>query len=117
MDLTVAERLQTFGVDKRQADLYLKLLKRGPKTLGQLVESFSLSRADVLDALSGLREKGMISESTDRPPRYSALPIEAALNAAVMKQAHILRRMELSRQEVADLVNSRFWQDYASDLE
>lgn len=116
MDLTVAERLRTFGVDKRQADLYLKLLKRGPETLGQLIESFSMSRAEMLDALSGLQEKGMIKESTDRPPKYSALPIEAALNAAVMKQAHYLRRMELSRQEVVDLVNSRFWHDDASDL-
>jgi sugar-specific transcriptional regulator TrmB len=117
MDVTVAERLQTFGLNERQADLYLKLLKRGSKTLGQLVELLSMSRTEVLDTLSDLREKGMIKESTDRPPKYSALPIEAALNAVVMKQAYDLRRMELSRQEVVDLVNSRFWHDYASDLE
>jgi sugar-specific transcriptional regulator TrmB len=108
MDLIVAERLQPFGVDNQQAELYLKLLKRGPKTLDQLVELFSLPRIEVLDVLSGLREKGMINESTDRPPKYSALPIEAALNAAVMKQALDLRRMELLRQEVVDLVHSRF---------
>jgi hypothetical protein len=49
----------------------------------------------------------MIKESSDRPPKYGALPIEAALNAAVMKQAYDLRRMELSKQEIVDLVNSR----------
>jgi sugar-specific transcriptional regulator TrmB len=117
MDLTVAERLQMFGVDERQADLYLKLLKQGPKTLGQLVELFGKSRTDLLDALSGLREKRMVKESADHPPKFSALPIETALDAAVMKQAHDLRRMELLKEEVIDLVNSRFQQDYASDLE
>lgn len=117
MDLAVSERLQTFGVDKRQADLYLTLFRQGSKTLGQLLELLGTSRTDVLDALNSLREKGMIKESTDRPPKYGALPIEAALNAAVMKHAQDLRRMELSKQEVVKLVNSRFQQDFASDLE
>jgi sugar-specific transcriptional regulator TrmB len=115
MDFTVAERLQMFGVDKRQAHIYLALLNQGPKTLGQIVELTGTSRTDVVDALNGLRDKGMIKESSDRPPKYSALPIEAALNAAVMKQAYDLRRMELSKQEVVDLVNSRR-PNFASDL-
>jgi len=111
MDLAVAERLEMFGVDERQADLYLRLLNQGPKTLGQLVELFGMSRTDMLAALGGLQEKGMIDESSDLPPKYGALPIEAALNAAVMKQAHDLRRMERSKQDVIDLVNSRFRED------
>jgi sugar-specific transcriptional regulator TrmB len=55
--------------------------------------------------LNGLLEKGMIEESAEMPPKYCAVPIEAALGAAVMKQAYHLRQMERSKQELVELVN------------
>jgi sugar-specific transcriptional regulator TrmB len=57
MDFTVAERLQMFGVDKRQAHIYLALLNQGRKTLGQIIELMGTSCTDVVAALNGLRTK------------------------------------------------------------
>jgi sugar-specific transcriptional regulator TrmB len=104
--MQIAKRLQTFGVSEKQANLYLLLLYKGAKTLTELTELSDAVRGDVLDTLSGLCKLGMIEESVERPTKYFAAPIETALNAAIMKHARNLRRMERSKQEIIDLVNS-----------
>jgi len=105
MEKAVVERLRTFGINEMEARLYFTLLNRGAETAGELVDETGVARADVYKALNGLFEKGMIEESAEGPTRYCAVPIEAALDAAVMKQAYHLRQMERSKQELVELVN------------
>ena len=105
MEKTLAERLGTFGIDEKQACLYLTLLSSGDKTLVELAELTEGSRTEVLNALNGLCERGMIEESVERPKKYHAVSIEAALDAAVMRHAYDLRRMERSKQEIIELIN------------
>ncbi|MGZ4870171.1 MAG: TrmB family transcriptional regulator [Halobacteriota archaeon] len=105
MEKAVIERLRTFGINEMEARLYFTLLNCGAETAGELVNVTEVARADVYKALNGLLEKGMIEESTERPTRYCAVPIETALDAAVMKQAYHLRQMERSKQELVELVN------------
>jgi sugar-specific transcriptional regulator TrmB len=105
MEKAVVERLRTFGINEMEARFYFTLLNCGAETAGGLVEVIGVARADVYKTLNGLLEKGMIEESTERPTRYCAVPIEAALDAAVMKQAYHLRQMERSKQELVELVN------------
>ena len=99
------ERLRTFGVNETEARFYFTLLNCGAETAGKLVNVTGVSRADVYKTLNGLLEKGMIEESTERPTKYCAVPIESALDAVVMKQAYQLRQMERSKQELVELVN------------
>ena len=105
MEKAVVERLRTFGINEMEARCYFTLLNCGAETAGGLVEVTDVARVDVYKTLNGLLEKGMIEESTERPTRYCAVPIEAALDAAVMKQAYHLRQMERSKQELVELVN------------
>ncbi|MGA3360036.1 MAG: helix-turn-helix domain-containing protein [Halobacteriota archaeon] len=105
MEKALAERLRMFGIDEKQACLYLTLLTSGAKTLVELAELIEASRVEVLNTLNGLRERGMIEESSERPIKYRAVSIEAALDAAVMRHAYDLRRMERSKQEIIELVN------------
>jgi len=105
MEKTVVEQLRTFGINEMEASLYLTLLNNGEETAGELVDVTRIARADVYKTLNGLLEKAMIEESATKPTKYCAVPIEAALDAAVMKQAYHLRQMELSKQELVELVN------------
>ena len=105
MEKAVVERLRTFGINEMEARLYFTLLNHGAETAGELVDVTGVARADVYNALNGLFEKGMTEESTERPTRYCAVPLESALGAAVMKQAYHLRQMERSKQELVELVN------------
>jgi sugar-specific transcriptional regulator TrmB len=105
MEKAVVEQLRTFDINETEARFYFTLLNCGAETAGELVNVIGVSRADVYKTLNGLLEKGMIEESTERPTKYSAVPIESALDAAVMKQAYQLRQMERSKQELVQLVN------------
>lgn len=105
MEKALTERLRTFGLDEKQAFLYLTLLNRGAKTLVELAEFSETSRAEVSNALNVLCERGMIEESVKRPTKYHAVSIEVALDSAVMRHAYDLRSMERSKQEVIELVN------------
>jgi sugar-specific transcriptional regulator TrmB len=105
MEKTVVERLRAFGIDEMEARLYLTLLNAGAQTAGELAEVTGIAREDVYKTLNGLLEKGMIEESTGRPTKYCAVPIDTALDAAVMQQAYHLRQMERSKQELVELVN------------
>jgi len=105
MEKAIVERLRTFGINETEARFYFTLLNCSAETAGELVNMTGVSRADVYKTLNGLLEKGMIEESTERPAKYCAVPIESALDAAVMKQAYHLRQMERSKQELVELVN------------
>ncbi|MEI7827292.1 MAG: helix-turn-helix domain-containing protein [Euryarchaeota archaeon] len=105
MEKALIERLRTFGFDEKQACLYLTLLNSDAKTLVELAEFSEASRAEVFNALNVLCERGMIRESVERPIKYHAVSIEAALDSAVMRHAYDLRSMERSKQEVIELVN------------
>ena len=105
MEKALVERLRMFGIDEKQASLYLTLLVSGAKTLVELAKSTKSPRAEVFNALNSLCERGMTEESIERPIKYHAVSIEAALNAAVMRHAYDLRRMERSKRQVIELVN------------
>jgi sugar-specific transcriptional regulator TrmB len=105
MDKTVVERLQTFGINEIEASLYFTLLNHGAETAGELVDATGLAGADVYKTLNRLLEKGMVEELTERPTKYCAVPIEAALDVAIMKEAYHLRQMERSKQELVELVH------------
>jgi len=55
--------------------------------------------------LNELVERGMVERSTERPTKYCAVPIEVALDAALMKEAYHLREMERSKKELVEFVN------------
>jgi len=104
MEKALVESLRTFDINEMEFSLYF-LLDCGAETAGRLVGVTGMARAEVDKTLRGLLEKGMIEASAERPTRYSAVPIETALDAAVMKQAYHLRQMECSKQELVELVN------------
>ncbi len=104
---SLVEKLEIFGLTEKEATLYLKLLNYGAKTVSELAKSCDTYRLDVHRILESLFEKGMLEESTEKPTKYSAVAAEAALDAAVTKQAYELRLMQRSRDELAGLINSQ----------
>ena len=56
-------RLIGFGLNEKEAQLYLHLLKHGPKTPSPLAKSLNTYREDVHRTLTSLIEKGMVRPS------------------------------------------------------
>jgi sugar-specific transcriptional regulator TrmB len=60
-------RLTGFRLFEKQAQLYLDLLKHGPKTPSPLAKALKTYREDVHRTLMSLIEKGMVCPSFESP--------------------------------------------------
>jgi len=96
-------RLIGFGLSEKEAQLYLHLLKYGPKTPSPLAKSLKTYREDVHRTLTSLIEKSMVRPSLDSPTVYAAVDLDAALDSAVKKHESELREMEERKRELQEL--------------
>ena len=96
-------RLIGFGLSEKEAQLYLHLLKYGPKTPSPLAKSLKTYREDVHRTLTSLIEKGMVRSSLYAPTVYSAVDLDTALEAAVKMHESELREMEARKRELQEL--------------
>jgi sugar-specific transcriptional regulator TrmB len=80
-------RLIGFGLSEKEAQLYLHLLKYGPKTPSPLAKSLKTYREDVHRTLTSLIDKGMVHPSLDSPTIYTAVDLDTALATETAKRA------------------------------
>jgi sugar-specific transcriptional regulator TrmB len=96
-------KLIGFGLIEKEAQLYLYLLKYGPRPPSLLAKSLKTYREDVHRTLNALIDKGMVNPSLDSPTVYAAVDLDVALDAAVRKHESELREMEIRKQELQEL--------------
>jgi HTH-type transcriptional regulator, sugar sensing transcriptional regulator len=96
-------RLIGFGLSEKEAQLYMHLLKYGPRTPSPLAKSLHTYREDVHRTLTALVEKGMVCPSLDSPTVYAAVELDTALESAVKKHESELREMEARKRELQEL--------------
>ena len=96
-------RLIGFGLSEKEAQLYLHLLKYGPKPPSLLAKSLKTYREDVYRTLTSLIDKGMVNPSLETPTVYAAVELDIALDAALKRQETELREMERRKQELQEM--------------
>jgi sugar-specific transcriptional regulator TrmB len=98
-----SRRLIEFGLTEKEAQVYLHLLRYGPKTPSPIAKSLNTYREDVHRTLTSLIDKGMVRPSLDSPTIYAAVDLDAALAAAVKQHESELREMEARKRELQEL--------------
>ncbi len=95
--------LMSFGLNEKEARLYLQLLKYGPKTLSQLAKSLNTYRTDVHRTSNTLIEKGMVRPSLNSPATFTAVDLDAALASVLEKRESELRELRDLRARSREL--------------
>ena len=102
-DSEFLSRLISFGLSEKEAQLYLHLLKYGPKSTSLLAKSLKTNREDVHRTLNALIDKGMVNPSLETPTVYAAVELETALDVALKKHEREFRDMEIRKRELQEL--------------
>ena len=72
-----------------------------------LQKSLKTYREDIYRTLGSLTEKGMVNPSLDSPTVYAAVDIKTALDTTLKKFENELREMEMTKQELQELLNQQ----------
>jgi sugar-specific transcriptional regulator TrmB len=96
-------KLIGFGLSEKEAQLYLHLLKYGPKPPSLLAKSLKTYREDVYRTLTVLIDKGMVKPSLETPTVYAAVDLDIALETALRKHEAELRELEFRKRELQEL--------------
>jgi sugar-specific transcriptional regulator TrmB len=96
-------KLIGFGLSEKEAQLYLHLLKYGPKPPSLLAKSLKTYREDVYRTLTSLVDKGMVNPSLETPTVYAAVDLDIALETAFKKHESELHEMERRKIELQEL--------------
>jgi sugar-specific transcriptional regulator TrmB len=76
---SIIDRLMAFGLDEREARIYLELLRRGPMTAGRLASELGVTRLQVYRAAKRMVERGLISTQLSKPQRFVANPLQQVI--------------------------------------
>lgn len=96
-------KLIEFGLNEKEAQLYLHLLKYGLKSPFLLAKSLKTYREDVYRTLTVLNDKGMVKPSLDSPTVYTGVDLNIALETALKKHESELRELEMRKKELQEL--------------
>jgi len=100
-------RLTQFGLNEKEAQLYLHLHRYGPKAPSPLAKSLETYREDVHRTLTSLIEKGMVRPSLDAPTVYTAVDLKTALEAALKRHESEMREMEVRKRELQEIAQAQ----------
>jgi len=94
----VINQLKSLGLNEYEAKAYHALNTVGDCSAGELSEKAELPRPRVYDVLSSLQYKGFVMMESGRPVKYSAIPLNEAINT-LKKQKTSQLQSELERIE------------------
>jgi len=86
--------LKRLGLNKREYQVYLTGLKKGPSTAQELSTHTDISRTLTYHALDGLRKNGLVSSSGDSYGATFTMESPSALQAKIRLQRRMLKELE-----------------------
>ncbi|MCI4323056.1 MAG: hypothetical protein L3K03_03390 [Thermoplasmata archaeon] len=84
--------LGRFGLNEREAALYLHLLRGGSSSAGQLARELGSDRVVTYRTLDSLRARGVLRITAERPRKYAAIPARSLLDQNLHERQDRLRQ-------------------------
>lgn len=97
-------QLTNFGLSKTDAEVYLAILRMGKVTAREISKSLEIHRGVVYQAITNLRNQGMVNTTFSSPSKLKALPPDEALrNLVAKKKDEYVMSQKLSVKILDDL--------------
>jgi len=104
--LDLQEKLQDFGVGKKESKIYIFLSKHGPKKAIEISNDEKIHRTQTYHLLLNLKAKGIITPSIQRPTRFSAVTIEKAIESILYNRQKKIEELKILKNDMVELWNA-----------
>jgi sugar-specific transcriptional regulator TrmB len=102
----VEETLSRFGLLKNEIRVYLYLARTGQMKAGDLSEAISLHRTETYRILRDLEKKGIVFSIFEKPLKFTAVPLDKAIDLLVDAQKIKIRLLEQEKPNLVELWQS-----------
>jgi HTH-type transcriptional regulator, sugar sensing transcriptional regulator len=103
---TVEETLSRFGLLKNEIKVYMHLARTGEMKAGDLAEAISLHRTETYRILRGLEKKGIVFSIFEKPLKFTAVPLDKAVDLLVDAQKIQIKLLEQEKPSLVELWHS-----------
>ena len=100
---TIEETLSRFGLLKNEIKVYLYLARVGEKKAGEIAEAISLHRTETYRILRDLEKKGILFSVFEKPLKFTAVPLDKAIDLLVEAQKMRIKFLEKEKANVVEL--------------
>jgi sugar-specific transcriptional regulator TrmB len=101
--ITIEETLARFGLLKNEIKVYLHLARVGEKKAGEIAEAISLHRTETYRILRDLEKKGILFSVFEKPLKFTAVPLDKAIDLLVDAQKMKIKLLEREKAGVVEL--------------
>jgi HTH-type transcriptional regulator, sugar sensing transcriptional regulator len=103
---TIEETLSRYGLLKNEIKVYMYLARAGEKKAGEIAEAISLHRTETYRILRDLEKKGIVFSIFEKPLKFTAVPLDKAVDLLVDAQKIKIRLLEQEKPSLVQLWRS-----------
>jgi sugar-specific transcriptional regulator TrmB len=96
----VLKTLESLGLPKPDAQVYIFLGKRGPQKGKDIAKALKMPKQHLYLVLKNLQSKGIVNATLERPAKFSALSFEKVLDLFVKAKMEEAQRIECGKNEI-----------------
>jgi sugar-specific transcriptional regulator TrmB len=100
---TIEETLSRFGLLKNEIKVYLYLARAGEKKAGEIAEAIALHRTETYRILRDLEKKGILFSIFEKPLKFTAVPLDKAIDLLVDAQKMKIRQLEKEKETLVEM--------------
>ena len=106
---SVQEMLMKLGLTKNESKLYIYLNKNGLKEAKEIAQYQKIPRTQTYHLLTGLQNKGIVTETFARPTKFEGIELESALDILINYKQKRIEELQLMRSELSELWKENFY--------
>ncbi|MEK0320576.1 MAG: helix-turn-helix domain-containing protein [Nitrosopumilus sp.] len=106
---SIQEILQKLGLTQNESKVYLYLDKNGSKKAKEIAENQKIPRTQTYHLLTALQNKGIVTETFERPTKFEGIELESALDILINYKQKRIEELQLMRSELSELWKENFY--------
>ncbi len=96
----VLKILESLGLQRADAEMYIYLAKKGPKREQELFRAFKMTDAQLRSSLENLQTRGVVTATLEQSALFSAVAFERALDLLIRVNIEHAQIIKETKKEI-----------------